>query len=257
MTSAGIFFNNRAVADSFRFSDVPVALGDWFLTPVRCLYNGNKVTISHKNDAITIEHEKEYSDWDNTRPKRNFLRVILSIILIVPGVIVGSIFKGIGYLSQSIQHRHTAIRRHYSPGNIVGDESDPPDLKTIEDILKNDFKHIERNNKSCNALVVNAKKGTRINVDPGILSENPQKIILVGARIVHEPTREPLLDDTLYKDPSWESGSRIFYPCHYIDPNEVTYVKQFPVSSIEEAMQDEPPKRPDSDERYKRVYLVE
>lgn len=255
MTSASVFFNNRTVTDSFHFSDVPVALGDWFLTPIRCLYNGNKVTISHRNDSITIEHEKEYSDWDNKRPTRNFLRLALSIILIVPGAIIGSVFKGVGYLSQSIQNRHTKIRYHYSPGSIVGDESDPPDLKTISDILKNDFKNIERD-KFCNALVINAKKGTRINVDPGILSEDAKKIILVGARIVHDPATEPLLDDALYRDPSWESGPRLFCSNFNNDPNGITHVKQFPVSSIEEAMQDEPPKRPDSDERYKRVYLV-
>ncbi len=98
MNNIGIFLNNRSIDKGFfNISDAPVAFGDWCLTPVRCLFDGNKVTVSNKNGSLTVDHEKEYanSDFSWGKPKRNLLRVIASILFIIPGLIIGSAFNRI------------------------------------------------------------------------------------------------------------------------------------------------------------------
>lgn len=115
-----VFLNCRTVKkDSSTIWDIPVVYGDWCLTPVRCLFNGDKVEVFDMNQSIEVDIEKEYfsstsflqSNLD--KPKRNFLRVVASILLIIPGIIIGSLSKGLGYLSQSTRERHTLTVDRY------------------------------------------------------------------------------------------------------------------------------------------------
>jgi len=65
MNNIGIFLNNRiTVNDNFSIPGAVVAFGDWCLTPVRCLFNGNEVIVSTANDTVNVRYEKEYFSRD-------------------------------------------------------------------------------------------------------------------------------------------------------------------------------------------------
>jgi hypothetical protein len=260
--SFSIFFNNRIVSDDpFRLDDVPVAFGDFFLTPVRCLFNGNKVTLKTKNNVITVDHEKEYFDHSSPsswlKPKRNFLRVIASIIFLIPGLILGSIFKGIGFLSESIRERHRLTIEHYtSIDREIGDENNRLDLATLTNRLREEKQNNHLNQPTKN-LIVYAQPGTDLNTDPGLLDLNPQKIILVGAKIVHKSCAGYRLDDTLACNPDWESGKMRVVKLNHPQPNFSTFVTQRKVNTVDEARDDVPPRKSFfSFERYKRIYVI-
>lgn len=259
MGNLSIFFNHRITRrEAFTLYDVPAALGDFFLTPVRCLFNGNKITISIKDQLITVTNEKEYAStrWDWQKPKRNFLRVIASIVLLAPGLILGSVIKGLGYLSKVIRARHKLTLLHYIPiDRTVGTDQNRLNL----DQIKQQLEELRKNNwinQPTKTLIVYAQPNTQINTDPGFLALHPQKIILVGARIVHQPCAGNRLDDTLAGSSNWESRSFRTIK-NGTQANFGTFITQWQVNSVQDAIQDIPPKKSlFSSERYRRVYVV-
>lgn len=266
MDNISIFFNKRIVKensstlsyyqDNSSFDTVfekSVAFGDWCLTPVRCLFDGDKITVSIKNQSVTIDPAKEYGG--PLQPNRGFLRVVASIVFIIPGIIIGSLFKGLGYLSYSIRERHSLVATPDIPldtgdgvdqtHETIGSEKERLNLEGIAQKL-NELKNTSSPTKN---LVVYAEEGTAINVDPGFLALNLQKIVLVGAKIVHRSTSSERLDESLFYD-KWE-GSALRTQWNS------TYVTQHQMKSVEAALEDLPPKvTPFSDERIKRVYVV-
>src|ERR1700722_17071013 len=203
MNNVSVFFNNRTFTkDSFSISDTPVVFGDWCLTPVRCLFDGNKVTVSNKDGSLTVDHEKEYA---TSGYRRNFLQVVASIVLIIPGLIIGSVFKGLGYLSQSTRKRHNLATQHYTPlDRTIGSPEARLNLEGLRQKL-NQIRQVNNLNQPTKNLVIYAEEGTTINEDPGLISLQPQKIILVDARIVHQPSALGRLDEALSRDSCWES----------------------------------------------------
>lgn len=252
MSGLSVFFNHKMINkdDSFLFANVPVRVGDWFFTPLRCLSNGEEVTITNKDNVITLKVEKEYyqkeGSWD--KPKRTYLRLALAVVFLLPGLILGTLFKGLGYLTSTIRKRHELILTHYIPiDRTVGGERQRLNLAQIRLALDEQRKqnHLDQ---ATNNLIIYAQEGTNINDDPGILDLNPRKIVLVGAKIVHEPSAFGRMDDMMVSSSDWESGVRI---------NHSTYVSQHKVKSVDEALQDILPKKSFfSSERYKRVYVV-
>lgn len=259
MNHIGVFFNNRIVdQEVFGIAAVASTFGDWCLTPVRCLYAGNQVTLLHKQNTVTVTHEEEYdiSGLSCEKPQRNFLRVIAYTILLLPGLIVGTVFKGLGYLSSSMRERHRFAVQHYTPTDMtIGSPTQRLTLEAISRELQ------EKNplNQPAKNLVIYAEKGSRLNHDLGFMRFNPQKIILDGARIVHEPSPSPRLDDTLASKNDWESRTiRVWGGPLHINQNDVTLVTQWKKSSVEAAVQDTLPRlSPFSLQRYHRVYVVE
>lgn len=253
MNNIGIFLNNRIVDKKhFVLADLTVSLGNWCLSPVRCLFNGSKVSISYKNQILNIDHHKEYSNssgYSYVLPKRNLIRVIASIVLIVPGLILGSAFKGLGYLSDTIRHRHQLAVRHFTPVHYtIGSPEKRLTLGEISQELKA-YGQGNALNQPAKYIIVYAEEGTMIEQDPGFLNLNPQKIILVGARILHAPGLFRL-DDSLC-DNGWDSCAlraiRLGGPVH---PEDTTLVTQRKMASVQAAIQDAPPKN------LKRVYIV-
>ena len=246
-----LFFNNRTLnTDSLSLTDLPVAFGDWILTPVRCLFNGNKVTVSTKNAIVTVDHEKEYyvnsaRGWH--KPKRNFLRVVASIVLLMPCLLIGSFIKGLGYLSKSIRERHLLAIQHFIPVHrTIGPEGERLNLEQIKQRLneQNQNNHLHQPTKS---LIIYAQPGTRIKEDPGILALDPQKLILVGAWLVHGPSARGCLDEQL--DSSWEQRTILPF-------NVESFAVQRQANSIAEALEDLPPRRSFFSDRYKRIYIL-
>lgn len=256
MNSVNVFLNNRIVIkNAFYISDIPIALGDWFLTPVRCLFDGNKVIFSVNNkDSITVDHEKEYYGWN--KPERNFLRVVASIIFIIPGIIIGSAFKGIGYLWEFNRVCHRLVIRHYtSVDHTIGAPENRLNLEAIKQQLS-DLRQNNQLNQPTKNLIVYAEEGTAINEDPGIIGFDPQKTILVGARIVHQPSRVGRLDEALIRY-GWEERGCVRKVSNTHEIDNSTYVIQWKKKSVQAALDDVPARKSIfSTERYKRVYIV-
>jgi len=101
-------------------------------------------------------------------------------------------------------------------------------------------------------LVIYGTGDVQLNTDPGFVRFNPKKVILVGARIVHEPDMNRL-DDKLACKKEWLSSSARIVNVNQTSP---TFVTQVDVSSVEEALSDKPPSRGGFKGRYHCVYQV-
>lgn len=265
MNHVSVFFNTRIEnpTTSFNLANVSLILGSWFLLPARCLFHGHKVTICTKSVTMTVDHENEYTSFSRSesvrdmmnKPKRNFLRIALSIVFLVPGLLLGSFFKALGYfLSPSTREGHQLAIQHYTPADCtIGDENDRLTLKQI----KKELRKIDQYNplhQPIQSLIIYAEPGTEIKEDIGILSINPQKIILDGAQLIHGPSAsmDGCLDERL--DASWKSpvNSKTAKLM-----NNSSFAQQWRIDSVEDALQDTPPRRSlFSWERYKRIYVV-
>lgn len=237
-------------------TSLAVKFGDFCLTPLRCLFHGHKITICTKNNQTDVAHENEYAtqvDPHWNKPKRNYLRIALSIVFLLPGLLLGSFFKGIGYLlSSSIREKHQLVIQHYTPGDcIVGDDND---RLTLQEIRTELLKFYDPLHRPIHSLIIYAKPGTEIKEDVGIRSLKPQKLILVDAQLIHGPSAslDGCLDENL--DASWKSPINKNQAAQLIGGS---YAQQWKMDSVEDAQQDIPPKRSFfSSERYKRIYVV-
>jgi hypothetical protein len=123
MNDLNIFFNTTAVLEtSFMPSQFFIKCGDACFTPVRCLFNGNLVTISNLSSlTCSIKTDKE----EFNKGRKNPLTIAISIILLIPGVIIGSAFKGLGYLSSYTRKCHVLIRSHNRLTELLLQEQGP------------------------------------------------------------------------------------------------------------------------------------
>lgn len=211
MNDISIFLNNSVVHRGYRIND-SMGFGDKCLKPVRYLFNGNKVTIDY-GCILEVDHKPEF--W-----RRDPVKKAAALALLIPSVIVGGTIKLIGYLNESKRWDHSRVRSHYAPIERVDIGSD---IATLEVLQKDLGKYKGSNNwyhRPVKNLVIHAKEGTEINEDPGFEGLYLEKIILVGARIIHQPSRN--LDDFLLRN-GWKG-----------DGNNVT---QHKVASVEEAME--------------------
>lgn len=237
MSGFSIFLNSKVVNGDghFRCADIPKNLGDRLLTPIRYLFNGNEVTVTHGNRVpFEVSHKAIY-ERGNSRNlddiKSLFVKVlaiilfailyfpallfkelaygeptfhetVLAIAFLVPGLILGSVFKGISFLSKSIREEHSLAVKHFTPIERlnVGKHNALLNIAGIANELANQ----NPLNQPVNALVIFAQPGTVINTDPGIVRHKPKKLILVNAEITHHRGG---LDDQLAHDPDWDSHS--------------------------------------------------
>lgn len=134
MSYVNVFFNTKivpinATADKLNkpctAASVSCSIGDWFLTPARCLFNGRLVTLIPGNRLISKHEYYDETDLATlNQPKRNFIRIAIAVALIIPGLLLGTIFKGISYLSPSIRANHNLANAHLNPP--VKKEEKPP-----------------------------------------------------------------------------------------------------------------------------------
>jgi hypothetical protein len=118
------------------------------------------------------------------------------------------------------------------------------DLHRMADMVKADGSVTE-------ALVIYGDGNLQINDDPGILRFNPMKLILVGAKLVHEPSSAGAgrLDDQLSSDrrPEWKGSG--FRAC----PGTFTPVEE--VASVKEALSKQHTRMKDG-RFFHRIYYV-
>lgn len=108
MNHCAVFFNTQ-IRDNSLHDNLAVAMGDFCFNPVRCLFNGNEVAIIeskvyylHDDSKLTTLSEKAL----------HCLRIVAAIVLLVPGLLLGTLFKGMGYLSQSVRDNHQMVVLH-------------------------------------------------------------------------------------------------------------------------------------------------
>ncbi len=185
MNHISLFFNNQIINNSIipdktsKFLAQSVDFGNWCLTPIRYLCEGNLVIVSTKFSSV--RHDPAYTKEE--RQKMPFLHVVACIILLAPSLIVGTIFKGIGYLSAPIREKHKLALLHFTPIDLkIGQSDERLSFEEIQKSLKQ-AKEANQLDQPVNKLTIYAEENTSIDRDPGIIPLNPDKVILVGAKI--------------------------------------------------------------------------
>lgn len=263
MNHVNIFLNTRVeIRNEVGIGKVS-KLGDFCLTPVRCLFNGHVVTIVPKsNQKIEVFHRKAYGH----DKERTFLQIIQAIVLLVPGIIFGTVLKGLTYLSKSIRDNHQLIDRHYTPTNrVIGSKHQRVGIdRSPNEILRvynEDLFHQETA-----SITIYAQPGTELTHDLGIMLFNPKKIIFVGAKLARGK-----LNDRLHAD--WETQietkPKKYKKLEGMQPDNDTYIlpegtndkifiTQWKMDFDWRATLDVPPRKSFfSSERYTRIYYVE
>ena len=91
-----------------------MALGNFFLKPVRILGDGTEVVIN------TTFKNVEY--YKLSKPFRAFgkcLIIAIAIVCFVPGIILGTLFKGIAYCFNDIREVNRLVKQHLAPIEIT------------------------------------------------------------------------------------------------------------------------------------------
>lgn len=89
-----VFFNTEIKADSFAEN-----LGNFCLIPIRVLFEGRTFT---KVDQAFLERES----IEGSSLLGRVCKVALSLLFLIPGVIVGTIIKGLSFISSSVRDSH-------------------------------------------------------------------------------------------------------------------------------------------------------
>lgn len=140
MANSQVFFNSRLdfadleptpmITDNLkRITGLFISLGDRCLTPVRYFGNGSVIAISTDIAGhFSVEEEKEF---EKSSMIGMALRVLCYAITIIPGVIVGTLLKGIGYaISSHVRAAvHGAAFLQYAPSvSECGSKASPIDF---------------------------------------------------------------------------------------------------------------------------------
>lgn len=277
MIHSKVFFNTE-----IQNQGCLAAIGNFGLTPVRYLFNGQKVATptageyqcgyKSKVHHVASFHMNGAENRSKTSPiltssSRNWLKAAGATILLIPGLML-SIAKLFSYLFQDIRQEHQHVVNHFSPQNQTIGSLEKP-IQDLDELsgqvysLKEDVIDIDQ--QPTNALIIHGNGNLQINTCLDILEINPKKLILNNANIVHDTSRTIRLDDAM-KESGWLANEARTYPTEgcwtedEVSSIEKTFVKQHRVQSIEEALNDVPPIRTWSlfgPIRYKKVYIVE
>lgn len=97
-------------------------------------------------------------------------------------------------------------------------------------------------NRPTNALIIHGDGLLTINDDPGILDFNPMKLVLEGAKIVHEPSAamSGRLDDQMRTTGKWQVS--VFRVATSSNPSNSS-VNSHSVNSVDDALRANAPRR--------------
>ena len=146
MDHLNIFFNTKInEIDSKCMADLPVKFGNFCLAGVRYLFDGNVVTIQNDNGSTKVIFAKEFKPKQSSI-QRYFL-VIAAIVSVFPGIIIGTPFKALGYLSSQIQNRHQITVRNIPSSKpdkppSLQEETKPPQQESFSLHRRNSF-HVD------------------------------------------------------------------------------------------------------------------
>lgn len=264
MYNISIFFNtkiehrynqNNPKPEKLNYGKITAAIGDWFLEPVRCLCNGKIVTITLGTPRTYTEfNQSTQSDvtvsdnrrFNSSNTNRDLYRIARAITLLIPSIFFGTLIKGASYLSGEVRKSHAAVKKHLTPlQEFILKANDIQDLK--EQIES--FADKNRYNQSVDNLIIETSSPLQLVEDVGICNLNPRKIILINANIATTGS----LSDDLKNNPLWEEAANIKDKTRLLKD---TGLAQWKVKSVQEALQDLPPRLSFfTTERYRRVYI--
>lgn len=125
MNNLSIFFNTKIENAGFLAS-----VGDTCFAPFRYLCQGNTVRIFHNDieSEIIVHHVRSFhikgaakTSRTATNPQSlhasttNVFKTIISVVLILPGLILGTPFKVLAYAFQSTRKSHRLTKEHFTP----------------------------------------------------------------------------------------------------------------------------------------------
>lgn len=248
MNSLCVFLNTRVES-----SGALAWIGDKGLAPFRYLFNGKTIRIRpHNNDEeIEIHHVASFhrrgkenhsrTNWRLTSSSTGMIKTALSVVFLIPGVILGAAFKGLAYLFSDVREKHRLTKEHLTPINReIGTAACPIKTRTeLEDALKAE-RASDPKNRPTNALIIHGDGALTINGEPGILQFNPMKLILEGAKIVHQSSNRDRLDDLMHRAGKWQISA--FREASSSNPDNSGAISHS-VNSIEDALRTSAPRR--------------
>ena len=195
MSHIGVFLNTE-IKDS-----VPLAaLGDWGLTPVRYLFNGNTVEIESNSKAI-VHHVESFHHKNNHRScskrdlkssKTDMLICIGMIVCLIPGFFL-SIFKAFAYFSADMREDHRLAKLHFTPiDRTIGTPTNPISLRVR---LKQYLDQEEKKplHQPTDTLTIHGDGSLPLSYGINIKVLNPKKVILEGVTVNHHTTGSHIL----------------------------------------------------------------
>lgn len=227
-------------------------IGDKGFAPFRYLFNGKTIRVQPRqsDQEIEIHHVASFhkSYWNSSRTNNSLkssstgmIKAAFSVVLLIPGLILGAAFKGLAYLSSSVRENHRLTKEHLTPVNReIGSVSNP--ITTREELRKALEAECRSNpkNRPTTALIIHGDGNLTINEDPGILQFNPMKLVLEGAQIVHQPSAAGRLDDAMFRSGKWQvSAIRVATSSNPDNSGATTHS----VKSVDDALRATAPRR--------------
>jgi len=182
-------FFNTEIQDSGFLS----AIGDFGLTPVRYLFNGNTVLIKNKNSTTQVHHVESFYHKNHHFSKStvqlessstNMLKCIGMIIGLVPGFFL-CILKVFAYFSADMREDHRLAKLHFTPFDITLGSKEAP--AADEAALKLLFKEEKEKNKMMQrpikTLTIHGNWFLSYGLGNRINKLKPEKVILAGIEI--------------------------------------------------------------------------
>ena len=185
-------FFNTEIQDSSFLS----AIGDFGLTPVRYLFNGNKVLIKKdEQDNSTIEvhhvesfyHEKYHyskSTAELESSTASMLKCIGMIIGLVPGFFL-CIFKAFAYFSADTREDHRVAKLHFTPFDMTLGSKEAPaaDKAALKLLFKEEKNKNKKLHRPVKTLTIHGNGFLSYGSSDRINKLNPEKVILAGIMI--------------------------------------------------------------------------
>jgi|HubBroStandDraft_4_1064222.scaffolds.fasta_scaffold165180_1 hypothetical protein len=267
MKDLAVFLNTR-VEDSGALAWI----GDKGLAPVRYLCNGKTILVEFRgsddsDNKIEIHHvtsfhkqgaqnrAKTYHDLQSS--STGMIKTVLSVVFLIPGLMVGAVFKGLAYLSSDVREKHSLAKEHLTPINReIGTRSQPmrneQELKeALSAAYESDLKH-----RPTDALIIHGNGTFAIHDHPEVLKNilkfNSRKLILENTSLKNHPEllvgalriRSTLISSSISSQWNRRSGEAIEEMLHDSSRWNLGSAK-----SIEEAVHNTP-----SDQHYHLVF---
>lgn len=287
MNDAGVFFLTETCEEGRLFSvcsgcTTLEGWGNFFLTPARYLLGGRRVVLVRSffgGELMSVNHVASFHSIGEEHASRfnpelrssftGFLRTIAAIICFVPGLILGTVFKWLAYLtSENTEKTHRIIKQHFETIDVtVGEEGRLLSEDNERLLLTEASEEYAPYNPRVQNLIIRGDGNVVLEKAANIfLDTNAKKIILIGAQIVNTADASLLERAKLL----WKHQHLATIGFARIDeqlaatrkfevrksaPGTSTFIKQHRVATLEEALADEPPLR-DNGRPYHRVYVV-
>ncbi len=117
MNHVNLFFNYKLVNKNYnkpnRVTAHTLAFGNWCFKPMRYFFKGGVVELyyySSPNHALKkLDYNRDYQIEDRT-----WMQTITKTILLIPGLMLGTIAKGLAYTSPTVRQPHRTTVRFYA-----------------------------------------------------------------------------------------------------------------------------------------------